>query len=249
MNLDWDVLMRAVGEWIGPMHPTPVLRLCIAALLGAGVGWERERHGRPAGLRTHLLLCLGCALVMLMSLYVPSLFFQYEPGANVRVDASRIAAQVVSGLGFLGAGAIIVLGQRIRGLTTAACIWVTAAIGLAVGAGYLMPAIFAWGVTLFALMVVGTWERRMERKDQYIGLTMQFAQSGRRIEDLRELLDEHGMQLLEYTVDREEEKATYRLALRYETEPDFEALTDELCSQMEDEDIRSVKWGVAASRG
>jgi putative Mg2+ transporter-C (MgtC) family protein len=106
-------------------------RLVVAALLGALIGLEREIHQHPAGMRTHLLVSLGSAVFTEMS----AVGFGPAAGGPSTVDPTRIAAQIVSGIGFLGAGAIIKYGTSIRGLTTAASLWVTASIGLAVGAG------------------------------------------------------------------------------------------------------------------
>ncbi|MGH2406806.1 MAG: MgtC/SapB family protein [Candidatus Limnocylindrales bacterium] len=112
-----------------------VLRLLAAALLGAAVGLEREFHDHPAGTRTHLLVAMGAALFTVLSAHGFG-------GPGVNVDPTRIAAQIVTGIGFLGAGAIIHYGTSVRGLTTAASLWATAAIGLAAGAGlYLLAAI------------------------------------------------------------------------------------------------------------
>ncbi len=103
-------------------------RLAGALGLGAAIGIERERRGQPAGIRTHAVVCIGSALMMIVSIKMA----QLSPG----VDPGRIAAQVVSGIGFLGAGAILKHGTSIRGLTTAACLWGVAGVGLAVGAGF-----------------------------------------------------------------------------------------------------------------
>jgi putative Mg2+ transporter-C (MgtC) family protein len=108
-------------------------RLVLAAILGAAVGLERELHDHPAGMRTHLLVSLGSAMFAVISAYGYSSFFAANPTAQD--NPQRIAAQIVSGIGFLGAGAIIQAGRWVRGLTTAASLWATAAIGLAVGSG------------------------------------------------------------------------------------------------------------------
>ena len=110
-----------------------ILRLLTAAILGGFVGLERERLEWVAGLRTHMLVCLGAALVMIVSAYG---FNDIISAYRIVLDPSRVAAQVVSGIGFLGAGTILFLRQQvIRGLTTAASLWTVAAIGLAVGCG------------------------------------------------------------------------------------------------------------------
>lgn len=107
------------------VHPQMLLRLVVAVFVGALVGYERERKGKPAGVRTHGMVCLGAALFTLVSLY----------GFGTASDPTRVAAMVVSGIGFLGAGAVLHQRESVHGLTTAASLWVTAAMGLAVGVG------------------------------------------------------------------------------------------------------------------
>ncbi len=123
---------------------TTFLRLIIAFVLGSVIGFERERKGGSAGLRTHILVCTGSALIMLVSLYI----FELHGGSD-SVDPGRIAAGVVTGIGFLGAGTIIRSREGIKGLTTAASIWISSAIGLAVGCGYISAALI---VTLIAYL-------------------------------------------------------------------------------------------------
>jgi len=126
------------------------LRLVVAAALTGMVGLERELRERAAGLRTHIMVGVGSALFTIVSAYGFNAFLQ--SGANVvRADPSRIAAQIVTGIGFLGAGAILRQGLSIRGLTTAAGLWVAAAIGMAVGAGYYSAALLGTGVVLVSL--------------------------------------------------------------------------------------------------
>jgi putative Mg2+ transporter-C (MgtC) family protein len=126
------------------------LRLLFACALGGLIGFERELRDREAGVRTHLLVSLGSALFTIISAYGFHEFLT-NGGSVVRADPSRIAAQIVTGIGFLGAGAIIREGLSIRGLTTAATLWVVAAIGMSCGAGYYWPAAATTGLTLFAL--------------------------------------------------------------------------------------------------
>jgi putative Mg2+ transporter-C (MgtC) family protein len=122
----------------------------VACGLGAAIGFEREIRDREAGIRTHLLVSLGSALFTVVSAYGFHEFLA-NGGSVVRADPARIAAQIVTGIGFLGAGAIIREGLSVRGLTTAATLWVVAAIGMACGAGYYGPAAAAMFLTLFAL--------------------------------------------------------------------------------------------------
>lgn len=122
-----------------------LLRLLLAAGLGAAVGFERQLHEREAGIRTHLLVSLGSALFTIISAY------GFTEFAQVRWDPTRIAAQIVTGIGFLGAGAILRDGLTVRGLTTAATLWVVAAIGMGAGAGYYWPTVAATAVVIVAL--------------------------------------------------------------------------------------------------
>lgn len=126
------------------------LRIGLAAALGAAIGLERELREREAGLRTHLLVSLGAALFTLVSAYGFS-DWSFSTRSGVVFDPTRIAAQIVTGVGFLGAGAIIRQGLTIRGLTTAATLWAVAAIGMAVGAGYYSAAILTTAVVLVSL--------------------------------------------------------------------------------------------------
>jgi putative Mg2+ transporter-C (MgtC) family protein len=123
-----------------------LLRLLVAAVLGSLIGFERERLLWAAGIRTHMLVCVGACLFMIVSAYG----FGPVLGPNVVLDPSRVAAQVVSGIGFLGAGAILARGEIVKGLTTAASIWTVAAIGLAVGGGLY----FAAGVSTAVILVI-----------------------------------------------------------------------------------------------
>ncbi len=127
-----------------------LLRLVVAAVLGGAVGLERELREREAGFRTHLLVSVGSALFTIASAYG---FREFLVGGGnvVRADPTRIAAQIVTGIGFLGAGAIIRQGLSVRGLTTAATLWVVAAIGLTTGAGYYWPAVATTAIALFSL--------------------------------------------------------------------------------------------------
>jgi putative Mg2+ transporter-C (MgtC) family protein len=130
--------------------PESLLRIAAAAALGGLVGFERELREREAGLRTHMLVSVGSALFTIVSAYGFHAFL--ASGASVvRADPTRIAAQIVTGIGFLGAGAIIRQGLSVRGLTTAATLWVVAAIGMATGAGYYSAAVITTGVVLVSL--------------------------------------------------------------------------------------------------
>jgi putative Mg2+ transporter-C (MgtC) family protein len=140
-----------------------VFRLILAALLGSAVGLERERLSWAAGLRTHMLVALGSCLFMIVSIYG---FNEVLTNPAIHLDPSRVAAQVVSGIGFLGAGAIILRGEIIRGLTTAASLWSVAAIGLAVGGGMYVEATATMVLMLIILAGVKPLEERYRDKTQ-----------------------------------------------------------------------------------
>lgn len=129
-------------------------RLLLAALAGGLIGLEREMRRQTAGLRTHILICIGASLLTLLSIWMPQSF-----GLD-RGDPTRIAAQIVSGIGFLGAGAIVKIGNNTKGLTTAASIWSVAALGMAIGGGMWLPAMGALFLILVTLTLLEPVERR-----------------------------------------------------------------------------------------
>ena len=133
-----------------------ISRLLLAALLGSVIGFERERLSWAAGLRTHMLVCVGSTLIMIVSAYGFTDALQHP---HVELDPSRLAAQVVSGIGFLGAGSILLRGEIIRGLTTAASLWSVAAVGLAVGGGLYLAAIDATVIILIILAGIKPLEK------------------------------------------------------------------------------------------
>ena len=140
-----------------------ILRILIAALLGGAIGLEREYREKAAGFRTHFLVALGSALFMILSAYG---FSDALSSAEHRLDVSRIAAQVVSGIGFIGAGTIIFQKNAVRGLTTAASIWVTAAVGLTCGAGMYVLAAAATLLVLLGLEAFNYFLRRFDKHRQ-----------------------------------------------------------------------------------
>ncbi|MBQ7759831.1 MAG: MgtC/SapB family protein [Phascolarctobacterium sp.] len=150
--------------WVSDLELTMVLRLIVAAVLGGIVGMERGSGDRPAGFRTHILVCVGSALFMLVSIYgfddIAPVTTVVENDIGTRRDTARIAAQVVSGIGFLGAGTILHEGLTIKGLTTAASLWIVSAIGLAVGSGMYLLSTAATILTLVTLVTFHNWEKR-----------------------------------------------------------------------------------------
>ena len=131
------------------------LRLGLGFLAGTIIGFERSRKHQVAGLRTHILICTGATLLTLVSIQLPVEMNPLKSG-----DPGRIAAQIVTGIGFLGAGAIIRLGNNIKGLTTAASLWFTGAVGMSIGAGMYLAAAIAEGAAILTLVVMDAFERR-----------------------------------------------------------------------------------------
>ena len=145
-----------------------VFRLVVAAVLGALIGMEREYRGRDAGFRTHLLVAMGSALVMIVSLHFAETYTD-STSMVIRIDPARVAYGVMTGVGFLGAGAMIRYGINVRGMTTAACLWCTAAVGLAVGFGMFPAAIATTVIVLIALLLLSKLEKTLPSR-QYKSL-------------------------------------------------------------------------------
>ncbi|WP_085504847.1 MgtC/SapB family protein [Thalassobacillus devorans] len=151
--------MMEVIPFLDDDFNTYFIRLLIALLLSGLIGFERELKNHSAGFRTHILVGVGACLMMLLSLYGFETFM--ESSDNIRFDPARIPSYVISGIGFLGAGTIIVNGMTIKGLTTAASIWTVAAIGLVIGAGMYDAAIFTTIIVLLSLVVLNQIEEKV----------------------------------------------------------------------------------------
>lgn len=150
-----DLFLFESWDQIRAVVPPFLVRCGAAAVCGALIGLERELKSKPAGFRTNILICLGAAMYMAVGLLI------VNEGGESGSDASRIAAQVVTGIGFIGAGAILQRGDRVKGLTTAATIWVVAAIGIIAGAGFPILAFIASAMVLVTLIVLGALEDRL----------------------------------------------------------------------------------------
>lgn len=190
-----------------------VLRLVAAALMGGAVGFEREISDQPAGFRTHMLVALGSCLFALLSAFGFRAFF--PDGDPTRFDPSRVAAQIVSGIGFLGAGAILRYGATVRGLTTAASLWVVAAVGMAAALGAYLVA----GVTT-AITVIALWGLKRMRgllvrglKPEHEGFILE-VEPQLRLEQLVGRIDEAGFQIEHVRVEEEEGNRVISLFLR-----------------------------------
>lgn len=194
-----------MGEIIEASNPWVIdnislmMRLFLAMLLGGLVGLEREQANHPAGLRTHILVCLGSALIMLLSIYG---FSQFVYEGNVRVDPARLATAVITGIGFLGAGTIIFTGKSIAGLTTAASLWVVASIGLAVGAGFYFAAVAVTVLVIVNLFVFNKIEQRYFTSKKTYVLTLETDGASHFLHQLHEFLDEQQIQAKKVTTQR-----------------------------------------------
>ena len=198
-----------------PVHIEITLRLLAALGIGGLIGLERTYHGRPAGFRTHALVCLSTSLLMLVTVYETRWFPEVSQG-KISLDPTRMAQGIMTGIGFLGAGTIMKDGLSVRGLTTAASIWITAAIGILVGIGFYAPAVVTTVLTLGTLSVFRWIESRMPSQF-YAQFIVRFAREETMAEAaMRELLGTHGFTIakLAYRLDAESGYFEYRMAIR-----------------------------------
>ncbi|WP_457103993.1 MgtC/SapB family protein [Methylobacterium sp. P5_C11] len=174
-----------------------VARLALAALFGSVIGLERERLLWAAGLRTHMLVCVGSCLIMLVSAFG---FSDVLGTDHVVLDPSRIGAQVVSGIGFLGAGTILLRGEVVKGLTTAASLWGVAAIGLAIGSGLYVPALAATGLIVGILAGVKPFEERWRDRMRAQTLRLTVRRGAMSIDTLQAATGERASRVQSFTV-------------------------------------------------
>ena len=164
-------------------------RLLLITLIAGAIGFERERHGRAAGFRTHILVGVGACLVMLTGLHLVDAL-----AGRAEMDPTRMAAQVVSGLGFLGAGTILRFRASVRGLTTAASLWAVGGVGLAVGAGFVHGALITGALVILVLFGLSRLEQAM-RRDWYQTLVIETAGTGEELVRIRGLLSEYDLEI------------------------------------------------------
>jgi putative Mg2+ transporter-C (MgtC) family protein len=216
-----------------------LLRIALAGVLGGAIGAERELRERGAGLRTHTLVAAGAALFTLVSAYGWH-DFRFSTAQGIVFDPTRIAAQIVTGIGFLGAGAIIRQGLSVRGLTTAATLWVVAAIGLAAGAGYYSAAVATTVLVLLAL-----WPLRIAAHRLYSRIRPEQARllvelrTGETGAPLLEVLEEAGARPVQLEFD--EEGGRRRVAVQLEL-PNRGVSTAIVARLMEREEILGAEW-------
>jgi putative Mg2+ transporter-C (MgtC) family protein len=216
-----------------------LLRIVVAAVLTGAIGMERELRERAAGLRTHMLVGVGSALFTIVSAYAWG-EFRFSTAEGIVFDPTRIAAQIVTGIGFLGAGAIIRQGLSVRGLTTAAGLWVVAAIGMAAGAGYYSAAAITTGVVLVGLgplrWVEGGFLSRMRRGGRVLEVDML---RERPISSVLAVVEGRRARVNRVEFEDEENRRQVRIELDVPLGAAEARLVDELASL---EEVTAVRW-------
>lgn len=202
-----------------------IFKLVLGLVLGASIGLERRRKGQIAGLRTFALISMGATLAMLISIYIPQEYMGLKNG-----DPGRIAAQVVSGVGFLGAGAIIQMKGSVRGLTTAAGIWMTACIGLAVGAGMFVIAIVATLLIIFILVNIEKIEQRVHFQWEAKIIRIKARGIVKNLDECRKVMTDHGVRTSDEFIkfDYDSKMTIINFMVRTNGSVDVPALFDEL---------------------
>ncbi|GLI50743.1 magnesium transporter MgtC [Tepidanaerobacter syntrophicus] len=178
------------------------IRILLSIILGGIVGFEREKVGKPAGLRTHILVCMGSTMTMLVSLFM---FYQFQGKTNL--DPARISAQVISGIGFLGAGTIILEGPTVKGLTTAATLWVVATIGLTIGIGFYYIAILSTAIIFLVLGTFSKFENIILKKHRAKTLVIVFKNSSSSLSKVASILKGINISLNETQLDFSEDSS------------------------------------------
>lgn len=206
-----------------------LLRLLLAALIGGIVGFEREIHGRAAGFRTQLIVCVAAVLIMVVS----QNYYFYIQGADstLRIDPARISAGALIGIGFLGAGVIIKSGYSVRGLTTAASIWIVSAIGLAIGGGLYFEAVATFVITIIALIALRVIERKI-RTLRFKVITVSTPVAADAEETISAILAKYDFHIhsVDYRKDRAKEEVSFRFMVSTRNRGDIKQLFRELSS-------------------
>ncbi len=219
-----------LGRVVAEARVDILLHLLIALVVGGAIGMERSIHGRPAGFRTHALVCLASSLLMLLTVYQPEWF--PAQGDTVRLDPQRMAQGIMTGIGFLGAGVIFKEGSTVRGLTTAASIWITAAIGIIVGTGLYYPAAVATVLTLGILAAFRWIENRLP-SHRFAQHRIRFPRDAVMPEgEVRALLAEHGFSVygVTYRLADDGRCFEYKMTLRTGEEKNFTELARALAA-------------------
>src|SRR5215207_990505 len=221
-----------------------VTRILAAVFVGALIGFERSFHGRPAGFRTHALVCAASALLMLVTVY-QSEWMTSVPMDAIRTDPTRLSQGIMTGIGFLGAGVIMKEGLTVRGLTTAASIWITSALGILVGIGFYMPAAIGTAATLLVLSAFRRVEMMLPR-EFYAYHTLKFLREAVIPEDeMRELVGEHGFSVanLSHRLTDDGRLFEYCMVIRSRDRRNAEVLSQHLRTRPEVKEFRITPTG------
>ncbi len=210
------------------------LRLAAALVAGGAIGFERERDSQPAGLRTHMIVSLGAALVMILSINMAITFHELD------ADPARLAAQVVSGIGFLGAGAILRFGFNVKGLTTASTLWTTAMIGMALGYGYYLVSLFAVIIIIVVLTLVERFEKKFVRVNVIRTVMIEVRDREGIIREVRKTISKHADAVMAFNVQKSVKNKLLRMEIvaRFNRSEKLEDLM-EIISAIES--VRSIK--------
>ncbi len=213
-----------------------ILRILLGAALGAVIGYERERDNQPAGLRTHMILVIGATLAMVLSVNLGYLFAR--PGTPA--DPARLAAQVISGIGFLGAGAILRYGFNVKGLTTATSLWTMAIVGMAVGAGYYLIGVVTTALMLVVLGLLNVIENRFVRTSVSVYITIQADYHKGLVKEVRTLVSEFTDEVGSFTIQKNVKAKRLRIQIvgRISRDQSVEAFLDTLSDI---DGVRSLK--------
>lgn len=213
-----------------------ILRVLVGAVLGAAVGFERERQDQPAGLRTHMILVIGATLAMVLSVNLG--FLYARPGTPA--DPARLAAQVISGIGFLGAGAILRYGFTVKGLTTATSLWTMAIVGMTVGAGYYLIGVFTTALMLVVLALLNTIENRFVRTTVSRFITIETDYHKGTVKDIRKIVQDFADELASFTIQKHIKNKRLRIQIvaRISRDQTLEDLVDALSDI---EGVRNLK--------
>jgi putative Mg2+ transporter-C (MgtC) family protein len=216
-----------------------IIKLLLSAFLGGLIGLERELHSRAAGLRTHILVAIGSTLIMMVSNYMFIVYQDQTASTVVRLDPGRIAAMTITGIGFLGAGTIIQSKEIVRGLTTAACLWVIAAVGLAIGCGFYLPAVLTSFIALIALYLLHYLEEFL-KKDWYRKLVVITDESDR-FAEIEQALAGHKISILKVGLETDaiQKENTYHIDIKMKKDPADFKISREL---VKIGGIRRVQW-------
>jgi putative Mg2+ transporter-C (MgtC) family protein len=234
MDMFWSLL----SEWL------PFLgKILLSALLGGMIGYEREAHGQSAGFRTNMLVAVGACLLMLLSMQMETIYRELTDTSVVRLDPGRIASYAIASMGFLGAGAILKGRGSVRGLTTAASLWLVTGVGLSVGAGFYAPAILTSLISVIILYSFRMVLRPTFRHDLHTVLSLTFTVSGDRAGEIRDILQEHpGVQIqtVNYFFDVDQHTYNYKFRILSKDDLPRGRILERIQERLEG--LREITW-------